>query len=171
MSSPSSEKWLRHTLATLAYRAEKALRDAPPSFADFRGSPQSRSALALVAHMGDLMEWGERMTRGERHWQPVPQTSWEPAVDRFFRALAALDAAVAEAPSETLRQDVIFQAPVADALTHVGQLTMMRGMAGAPIRPESYARANITVGRVGRDQDATRSEFDGDASPPAAQAT
>jgi hypothetical protein len=156
---------LRHTIATLAYRAEKALRDVPPGFAEFQPSPQSRSALALVAHLGDLMEWGERMARGEKRWQAVPQTSWESATDRFFRALAALDAAVMEAPSASLSHDVIFQGPVADALTHVGQLTMMRGIAGGPVRPESYARANITVGRVGRDQDASRSEFDGDASP------
>jgi hypothetical protein len=162
----SSDLWLRHTIATLAYRAEKALRDVPPGFADFRASSHSRSALALVAHLGDLMEWGERMARGELRWQAVPQTSLAAATDRFFRALAALDRALAETSSTSLRHEVIFQGPVADALTHVGQLTMMRGMTGAPVRPESYARAKISVGRVGRDQDGTRSEFDGDASPP-----
>jgi hypothetical protein len=157
---------LRHTIATLAYRAEKALRDAPPGFAEFRPSPHSRSALALVAHLGDLMEWGERMARGEKRWQAVPQTSWAPAMERFFQGLAALDAAVAESPASSSSHELVFQGPVADALTHVGQLTLMRGMAGSPVRPESYARANITVGRVGRDQDNNRSEFDGDASPP-----
>ena len=157
---------LRHTIATLAYRAEKALRDAPPHFAEFRASPHSRTALALVAHLGDLMEWGERMARGERRWQAVAQTSWAPAIERFFRGLAALDAAVAEAQASSLNHEAIFQGPVADALTHVGQLTLMRGMAGSPVRPESYARANITTGRVGRDQDTSRTEFDGDASPP-----
>jgi hypothetical protein len=166
-SSTSSELWLRHTLATLAYRAEKALRDAPPDFADFRPSSRSRSALALVAHLGDLMEWGERMARGEARWQAMPQTSWSAAIDRFFRALAALDAALTDMPSQSAHHDMIFQGPVADALTHVGQLTMMRGMAGAPVRPESYARSKITIGRVGRDQHGVRSEFDGDASPPA----
>jgi len=161
----STELTLRHAIATLAYRAEKALRDAPSDFADFRPSLQSRSALELVAHLGDLMEWGERMARGERRWQAVPQTSWSSATDRFFRGLAALDLAVAEAPSTSVEHGVVFQGPIADALTHVGQLTMMRGMAGSSVRPESYARANISVGRVGRDQDSTRSEFDGDASP------
>ena len=89
------------------------------------------------------------------------------AVDRFFDGLAALDDALAETPPGSLPGEIIFQGPIADALTHVGQLTMMRGMAGAPVRPESYARANVTAGRVGRDQDGRRSEFDGDASPPA----
>jgi hypothetical protein len=166
MDAPSSDLWLRHTVATLAYRAEKALRDAPPGFSEFRPSSQSRTALALVAHLGDLMEWGERMARGEMRWQPAPQTSWDAAVDRFFDGLTALDRALVATPRETLRQDVIFQGPVADALTHVGQLAMMRGMIGAAVRPESYARAHISVGRVGRDQDVVRTEFDGDASPP-----
>src|SRR5689334_18501757 len=94
--SVSTELTLRHTIATLAYRAEKALREPPPGFAEFRPSPQSRSAPALVAHLGDLVEWGERMARGERRWIAVPQSSWQSAADRFFRALAALDTAVAE---------------------------------------------------------------------------
>jgi hypothetical protein len=165
MSAPTADSWLRHTLATLAYRAEKALRDVPPGFPEFRASPNSRSALALVAHLGDLLEWGERMARGEMRWQPVPQTSWAEATDRFFRGLAALDAALAGPPPQKPRYEVIFQGPIADALTHVGQLTLMRGMMGAPVRPESYARAKIAAGRVGRDQDATRVEFDDDASP------
>ena len=162
-SSPTD--LLRHALATLAYRAEKALRDPPPGFEAFRPAPRCRSALALVAHLGDLMEWGERMAHGERRWEAVPQTSLDAAGDRFFRALAALDAALAAGAAETLPLEVIFQGPVADALTHVGQLTMMRGMAGAPIRPESYASARIAAGRVGRDQSRERVEFDGDASP------
>ena len=82
--------------------------------------------------MGDLMEWGERMTHGERRWENVPQTSWDAAGDRFFRALAALDAALAADVTAPLPLEVIFQGPVADALAHVGQLTMMRGMAAVP---------------------------------------
>ncbi len=160
-----SNQWLRHTLATLAYRAEKALRNAPQDFAEFRASPRSRSALALVAHLGDLMEWAVRMTRGEMRWRPVPQTSWPGANDRFFTGLADLDAALANKPPECLPHEVIFQGPIADALTHIGQLNMMRGMHGTPVRPESYARAAITRGQVGRNQSSARSEFDGDASP------
>ena len=163
---PTTDSWLRHTLATLAYRAEKALRDAPPDFTEFRASPRSRPALALVAHLGDLMEWAVRMTRGEMRWGAVPQTSWGPATDRFFTAVAELDAALAAPAAECLRHEIIFQGPIADALTHIGQLTMMRGMLGAPVRPESYARAAIASGRVGRDQSGVRVEFDGDASPP-----
>ena len=139
-SSPTD--LLRHALATLAYRTEKALRNPPPGFEAFTPAPQCRPALAIVAHMGDLMEWGERMTHGERRWEAVPQTSWDAAGDRFFRALAALDGALAASVNETLPLEVIFQGPVADALTHVGQLTMMRGMAGPDPTRELRAGPN-----------------------------
>ena len=155
---------LRHAVATLAYRAEKVLRDVPDDFADRRVSPGTRTPRQIVTHLGDLMEWAERMARGERRWQHVPSKGWSDARDRFFTSLAALDRALAEATPESLSGEAIFQGPVADALTHVGQLAMLRGMAGAPVRPESYARAEIREGVVGPEQSALRTEFDGDAS-------
>ena len=164
--SDEARQLLRHTVATLAYRAEKVLRDAPEGFAELRISAASRTPLEVVAHMCDLMTWGERMARGTYHWAPVAVDSWSAAVDRFFTTLAALDAALAERPETTYAADVIFQGPVADALTHVGQIAMLRGTIAAPVRPESYARADISIGRVGREQSSTRVEFDGDASTP-----
>jgi hypothetical protein len=113
------------------------------------------------------MEWAERMARKESRWQAIPQGSWAAATDRFFRGLATLDVALADTPSDLHRHAIIFQGPIADALTHVGQLTMMRGMVGASVRPERYARAKVRAGRVGVDQDPERTEFDGDASSPA----
>lgn len=157
---------LRHTVATLAYRAEKVLRDVPDDFANLRVSPATRTPHQILTHLGDLMEWAERMARGERRWHHVPQPEWQRALDRFFGSLAALDKALAEAPTDTLPEEAIFQGPVADALTHVGQLAMLRGMCGAPVRPESYARAEIRVGVVGPEQSDHRTEFDGDASTP-----
>ena len=164
--SDDAREILRHTVATLAYRAEKVLRDAPEGFAELRISPASRTPLEVLNHMCDLMTWGERMARGTYKWEPVAVASWPAAVERFFATLAAFDAALAERPGVTYQAEVIFQGPVADALTHVGQLAMLRGTMSAAVRPESYAQANITVGRVGREQSAQRSEFDGDASRP-----
>jgi hypothetical protein len=160
----AAREFLRHTVATLAYRAEKVLRDPPDGFADVRLSPTSRTALEVLAHMGDLLEWGERMVHAEYRWAPEHPTTWAAASERFFAGLAALDRALASPPASSFAPEVIFQGPVADALTHVGQLAMMRGMAGAPVRPESYARAQIETGRVGREQSTKRAEFEGDAS-------
>jgi hypothetical protein len=142
------------------------LRDVPDDFATLRVAPGTRTPHQILTHLGDLMEWAERMARGERRWQHVPQSEWQGARDRLFMGLAALDKALAESPVGSLPEAAIFQGPVADALTHVGQLAMLRGMAGTPVRPESYARAEIHVGVVGSEQSPHRTEFDGDASAP-----
>ncbi|MEQ1856391.1 MAG: SRPBCC family protein [Longimicrobiales bacterium] len=163
-AAKSSRDMLRHTVATLAYRAEKVLRDVPDSYPQFRASPSTRTPFQILVHLGDLMEWAERMARGERRWQHVASKDWAEARSRFFRGLAALDAALSTGPTESMSEEAIFQGPVADALTHVGQLALLRGMAGAPVRPESYARADIHSGVVGPEQSELRTEFDGDAS-------
>lgn len=165
-ASADARQLLRHTVATLAYRATKALRDFPLAAVDVRVSPLTRTPLELVSHLGDLLEWGERLAHGDPSWRPDPAPTWEAATARFFRGLEALDAAVAAAAPASRPLEQIFQGPIADALTHVGQLALLRGMHGAAVRPESYARAEIRVGRVGSDQTAPRAEFDGDASFP-----
>jgi hypothetical protein len=162
-ANPSEVGFLRHTLATLAYRAEKVLREPPRGFAELRLDPRSRSAAELAAHLGDLMEWAESLAAGRWDWKAAGAGSLEGDTARFFAALARLDAALASGARGHPPQ-VIFQGPVADALTHVGQLALLRGIAGAPVRPESYGRARIEPGRVGREQSAERREFDGDAS-------
>jgi hypothetical protein len=157
---------IRHTLATLAYRAAKVLRDAPDGFAEFRAGPSGRTATEILSHLVDLLAWGERLARGEYRWEAGQIDDWTAGVDRFFAGLAAFDAALADPANAAYPVQTIFQGPIADALTHVGQLAMMRGLAGAPVRPESYARATIEAGRVGRAQAAPGREFDGDASKP-----
>lgn len=161
---------LRHTVATLAYRAGKVLRDAPEGFAAYRPGPSSRSAQEILSHLVDLLAWAERMAHGEYRWEAGGQTAWDAGVAAFFARLQALDAALADTALVSLSAGTMFQGPIADAFTHVGQLSMMRGLAGQPVRPESYARALIEAGRVGRDQAAPGREFDGDASRPARSA-
>ncbi|HKS21372.1 MAG TPA: hypothetical protein VJZ76_01135 [Thermoanaerobaculia bacterium] len=141
---------LRHALATLAYRGAKALRDAPPSFANYDGG--GRAPLNIVSHLGDLMEWSVSMADGSRKWHETAPTTWEGECTRFFAALKAFDdylATDAEVQCEVTR---LFQGPIADALTHVGQLAMLRRMAGAPTLGENYFAAQIETGRVGPDQ-------------------
>lgn len=157
---------LRHMVATLAYRAAKTLRDAPAGFGDFENGSNTRTPCQIVAHMGDLLGWGLRMVDDEPSWRAEGGTDWEREVRRFFDGLAALDAAIAARELDDYRPDKLIQGPLSDAMTHVGQLAMLRGAAGAPVRPESYAKARIEVGRVGIDQADPRYEFQGDASAP-----
>lgn len=152
---------LRHAVAALAYRGGKTLRGCPDGFAEFRASPTTRTPLEIVAHLGDLLAWSLSMAKGSQEWKPAPPQGWDAEVARLFAALAAFDEWLATGglpaafPAKTL-----FQGPIADALTHVGQLAMLRRLAGAPVRGENYARAEIVAGRVGPDQAAPNREFD-----------
>ncbi len=160
---------VRQLAAILAYRAAKVLRDVPPSFAHYTCGTSTRTPLLIVAHMADLMAWGVTIADGDIKWKAGGSDDWEREVARFFDGLSALDAALAADGPFKGSVDKMIQGPLADALTHVGQLAMLRGMAGVPVRPESYARAKIEAGRVGRDQEAPGYEFDGDASVPKAR--
>ena len=155
---------LRHLVATLAYRAAKVLRDVPAGFAEFSAGPKARVPVQIVAHMADLMGWAIRMAEGEYLWRAEGTRDWDTEIRRFFDGLTALDWILASSAPPDNAPKLLIQKPLTDALTHVGQLAMLRGAAGAPVRPESYARAEIVVGRVGLEQAAPGREFDGDAS-------
>jgi hypothetical protein len=150
---------LRHTLATLAYRAGKVLRDAPADFHAFRPATGGRTAGQILAHMGDLMAWAVSIAEGKQAWTDSPTQAWNADVERFFASLARLDACLAGSPDAAVSGERLFQGPIADALTHVGQLAMLRRLAGAPIRGENYHQATITQGRVGIDQPPPKREF------------
>ena len=149
---PATRHILRHLLATIAYRAGKVLRDTPESFGQYRQTPDSRSSAEIVAHMGDLMEWVLRMVRGEWKWTQAAALPWHQEVARFFRTLKALDDELASGAPIKWDPAQILQGGLADALTHTGQLAMLRRLSGHKMKSESYARAEIVIGRVGLDQ-------------------
>jgi hypothetical protein len=154
---------LRHVTATLAYRAAKVLRDVPADFGARSFGATTRQPVHIVAHLADLMAWAATIAAGDYVWKAEGTDDWQIEVARFFAGLHALDRAlVAGLPPGA--PEKLIQGPLADALTHVGQLAMLRGMAGSPVRPESYARARIAAGCVGQEQSSPAQEFDGDAS-------
>ncbi len=150
---------LRHTVATLAYRAGKALRGAPENFANFDTGEKGRTPARILAHMGDLFDWALSIARGNQSWNDSTPLPWNQEVERFFKSLEAFDDYLASDQPLNASPEKIFQGAVADALTHTGQINMLRRMAGCPIRGENYYRAEITVGRVGPDQAAPNREF------------
>ena len=151
---------LRHIVATLAYRAGKTVREAPVSFADYRAAESTRTPIQILAHMGDLMDWALSIVSGKQQWHDSKPLPWLREVTRFFASLAALEAYLAS--DKPLHGDLgkLFQGGLADALTHTGQIAMLRRMAGCPVRGENYYVAQIEKGRVGADQAAPVREFD-----------
>ncbi len=154
--------FLRHAVATLAYRAAKTLRGEPASFATFSPGPTTRAPVEILAHMGDLLDWGLSMARGAPAWNTATPQAWDAECARFFAAVKAFDDALAPGIEVHYELTRLFQGPVADALTHTGQLAMLRRMHGAPMKGESYNRADIVIGRVGAEQTPAdpRVEFD-----------
>ena len=160
-TDPSTElDMLRHALATLSYRGGKVLRGAPDGFGSFSAGPGSRTALEILSHVGDLFDWAIHMADGKHVWAEEAVEGWEGAVGRFFSGLAALDDRFASGEPLGLPGRKLFQGPFADAFTHVGQLAMLRRLAGSPVRGDNYFKADIQAGRVGPDQPPPGYEFD-----------
>lgn len=151
---------LRHTVATLAYRGAKAIADAPAGFDSFSAGETTRTPLEILAHIGDLFDWALSLCKGEHVWHDSTALTWEQQSARFFSALKAFDDYLASGAPLGFPVEKIFQGPIADALTHVGQIALLRRMAGAPVRGENYFKAEIAAGRVGAEQSSARVEFD-----------
>ncbi len=158
MSEPRA--LLRHTLATVAYRGGKAIRNPGPSFAEYGAPETSRTPAKILAHMGDLMDWGLAMAEGRREWFDSFPLPWDKECERFFAALKKFDDYLASEKPLQVPAEKLFQGPIADALTHIGQIAMLRRMAAVPMKSENYFVADITVGRVGAEQAPPRKEFD-----------
>ena len=151
---------LRHTVATVAYRGAKAVRGAPAGFATY-GMPDSpRTPVKILAHIGDLFDWGLSIAKGAQAWHESTPLPWDEEVARFFTTLERFDSYLASDAPLACEPEQLFQGPIADALTHIGQLAMLRRLSGAPIRGENYYTAEIVTGRVGAEQTAPRREFD-----------
>jgi hypothetical protein len=148
---------LRHTLATLAYRGAKAIGNAPEEFGGFQGAEKVPGQ--ILAHIGDLLDWGLSMANGKRQWHVSTPLPWAKEVNRFFTALESFDRYLASSEPLQAPAEKLFQGPIADALTHVGQIAMLRRLAGVPIKGENYFAAEITAGRVGPDQARPKREF------------
>jgi hypothetical protein len=152
--------FLRHTVATVAYRGGKAVRGAPAGFASFSGDASDRTAVKILAHVGDLYDWALTQAQGAEAWRDSAPLPWDREVDRFFAALQRFDAYLASDAPLGVTPERLFQGAIADSLTHVGQIAILRRLAGAKMKSENYSKAEIVVGRVGNEQTPPRREFD-----------
>jgi hypothetical protein len=159
-TSDPKRELLRHAVATLAYRSGKVLHGAPEGFSEFRAAEKTRSPGQILAHIGDLFDWALSLARGKQEWHNATLLPWDQEVRRFHAALGAFDAYLASDLPLGFPAEKLFQGPVADALTHIGQIAMLRRLAGVPVKGEDYFRAGIVAGRVGPEQSAPVFEFD-----------
>ena len=151
---------LRHTVATVAYRGGKALRGSPEHFASFHIGDKTRTPAQILAHMGDLFDWALSIAQGQQTWHDSTPLPWSAEIERFFAAVKKFDDYLASDEPLQGSAEGLFQGPVADALNHVGQIAMLRRLAGSPIKGENYFKSDIAAGRVGLAQPAPRREFE-----------
>ncbi|MGB7844356.1 MAG: hypothetical protein WBL63_01980 [Candidatus Acidiferrum sp.] len=156
----SARELLRHSLASIAYRAGKIIRDAPQGYVDFQAGQNCRTPVQILAHIGDLFDWALSMAKGQPVWHDAQPLTWPDEVQRFFDSLKNLDDYLAGPGQLHVSPEKLFQGPLADALNHVGQLAILRRLAGIPIRGENHFKADIAPGRVGKDQPSPKFEFD-----------
>ena len=151
---------LRHTVATVAYRGGKAVRGAPAEFASFSGDASNRPAVKILAHIGDLYDWALTQATGAEAWNDSTPLEWDREVERFHATLQRFDDYLASDAPLAASAEKIFQGAIADSLTHIGQLTILRRLGGARMKSENYSRADIVAGRVGGEQTVPKREFD-----------
>jgi len=156
----NSRQFLCHIIATVAYRGAKALRGAPSTFAEFHANESCRTPGQILAHIGDLYDWALSQAKGQEKWNNSKPLAWDDEVKRFFATLQALDDYLASDSALGSRTEKLFQGAIADSLTHIGQISILRRIAGSPVRAENYSRAEIVAGRVGSEQTPPSREFD-----------
>ena len=148
MSVDAKREVLRHMVATVAFRGGVAVAGAPEGFAAFRVGEGVRAAGEILAHIGDLLEGSLQLLRGEMVYLASSPLPWGEEVSRFFSAVEALDAYLRSGAPLACTVERLVQGPVGDALTHVGQIVLLRRAAGSPVRAESYFNAEIVPGMV-----------------------
>jgi hypothetical protein len=144
---------LRHFLAAIAYRTQKALRDAPEHYPVFSAGNRVRTPVELIRHMTSLMGYVTTFFVGGTYpVKPEPLPSFQEEVKRFHDLLGAVGELLASGQKCALTTEQLLQGPFADTMTHVGQLAMLRRLADAPVAPENFIHADIRADRLDADQ-------------------
>jgi len=146
-------KLLNHFLAALAYRTQKALREAPEDFGSFRIGEGVRTPAELVRHMASVLGYARTFFIGG-HYRPEPLESFDEEIERFHEMLGLLAQHLrnGDALLEGMTEERLLQGPFSDAMTHAGQLALLRRLAGAPVPPENFIVAEIKEERLGPSQ-------------------
>jgi len=144
MADPKREH-LRHLVATIDFRSNVSFREAPESFGKFRLSEGLRTPAEIAGHLGDLMIGSLLLLKGEMRIIDAGEIGWFDAVDRFRDALLDLDRFLASDAELAVPIEKLTQGPIADALTHIGQIVLLRRAAGIPVRSEPYFQAKIAA--------------------------
>lgn len=148
---------LKHFLAALAYRTQKAVRDAPPEFADFRAAPQVRTPHELIRHMDSVLGYSRTFFLGGAY-QPPATPDFRTAIAHFHEVLTDVARHIdLGTEMHGITPEILLQGPFADAMTHAGQLALLRRLSGSPVPAENFIVADISPENLGSNQPLPRS--------------
>ncbi len=143
---------LKHFLAALAYRTQKALRGAPAEFATFRAGPNVRTPHRLIHHMDSVLGYSATFFTGGEYRKPMLD-KFEDEIARLHATLARLAQYLDEGTElRGITPEILLQGPFSDAMTHAGQIAMLRRLAGYPVPAENFIFATIAVENLSPDQ-------------------
>lgn len=151
-----SRALVSHLLAAIAYRTQKALRDAPASYPDFSAGGRVRTPVEILRHMTSVLGYARTFKVGGTYpIKPEPLEDFAAEQRRFHEMLELVRDSLDEDGSlGTLTPAQLLQGPFADVMTHVGQLAMLRRMVGAPVAPENFIFADVRADRLDVNQPA-----------------
>jgi len=146
---------LRHFLAAIAYRTQKALRGAPDHYPTFSAGHRVRTPVELLRHMSALMGYVRTLFQGGSYpVKPDPLPTFNDEVARFHDLVGAVGELLSSGAPCSISTEQLLQGPFADTMTHVGQLAMLRRLADSPVAPENFIYADIRADRLHADQPA-----------------
>jgi hypothetical protein len=148
---PEKREMLRHYIASIAYHATKAIRDAPATYPEFNAGKGARTPKQILHHMTGVLTYAHSFFE-EYETTFFEHQQWDAEINRFYEILSKLDESFKEKGSTEVSEEQLLQGPLSDVMAHIGQLLMLRRIAGCPVPSENFIFADITKGAVGPDQ-------------------
>lgn len=143
----TKNEYLRHTLATIAYRFQKSVSVAGKGFAGFSLGKGSRNTTEIIHHIYHVLWWTRVFVQEERFINEKPEKlSFALEIKRVNSELAVLDKVFSETALGMDFSKRLLQGPLSDVLTHIGQLSMLSRLNGHPIKGEDFSSAEISTG-------------------------
>lgn len=147
----NKSEMLRHFLASIAYRATKAIKNAPDNYPTFNLGKGVKTPLRILHHITGVLTYAHSFFE---HYETThfEVKSWSAEINELYKILSKLDVSIQEKNPNKVTEEQLLQGPFSDAMTHVGQLSMLRRMVDSPIPSENFIFADIRKGEVGPDQ-------------------
>ena len=148
---PEKSELLRHYLASIAYHATKALKDAPPNYPELDAGNGARTPHSLLHHINSLLTYAHSFYQHYDNTRP-PQKTWDGELQGFYEILSKLDHSIQSGKPRGVTEEQLLQGPLSDSMAHVGQLLLLRRLAGSPAPSENFIYADIKPGQLGPNQ-------------------